>query len=481
MLRIWIQGPVGGFDSVPAPQAAESSILPQRGGSPRMAQPDYAFVIAGSSPGRGVQRILAAMSHRPIAVLIVALSVAMAAVAPAVADGLDTLRAAIDRAARLDPVLRTLDARADEVDASRAAAAGLFPGAPVVGASLRRDRPDRDLGRNEVEFEVGLPLWLPGQRALRQQLAGDEGAGREAALADARLQVAGRVRESLWMLAFARLDEAAANRRIATVDRLVADVERRVAAGVLARTDLLLARAEAAAARSLLIDARARVEQAMLGWQALAGDRVLPVSWVEAERTGAPQGRNSSGYAEVDRTSSIVAHPSMAAALGEVDLARSRLKLASESTRDPPELGLQHRSDRDVSGADYRNSVRVALRVPLATEARNRPRIAAANTERVRAESGLLQLQRRIEADRARAGAELDAARAQEANARERLRDATEHLALVRRAFDLGEQSLVAMLRALVLADEAQADLDRQVAMRDRSIARINQAAGVLP
>jgi outer membrane protein TolC len=219
----------------------------------------------------------------------------------------------------------------------------------------------------------------------------------------------------------------------------------------------------------------------MLGWQALVGDRVLPVSWVETEQTVTPQGRNSSGYAEVDRTSSIVAHPSMAAALGEVDLARSRLKLASESTRDPPELGLQHRSDRDVSGADYRNSVRVALRVPLATEARNRPRIAAANTERVRAESGLLQLQRRIEADRARAGAELDAARAQEANARERLRDATEHLALVRRAFDLGEQSLVAMLRALALADEAQADLDRQVAARDRSIARINQAAGVLP
>jgi cobalt-zinc-cadmium efflux system outer membrane protein len=425
------------------------------------------------------------MDPRPLAALIVCLCTPIAAMTlatPAAADGLGTLRAAIDRAARLDPVLRTLDARADEVDASRAAAAGLFPGAPVLGASLRRDRPDRDLGRNEVEFEVGLPLWLPGQRALRQQLAGDEGAGREAALVDARLQVAGRVRESLWTLAFARLDETAARRRIATVDRLVADVERRVAAGVLARTDLLLARAEAAGARSLLIDARARVEQAMLGWQALAGDRVLPVSWVEAEQAGAAApGRNSSGYAEVDRSSGIATHPAMAAALGEVDLARSRLKLASESTRDPPELGLQHRSDRDVTGADYRNSVRVALRVPLATEARNRPRIAAANTERVRAESGLLQLQRRLEADRARAGAELDASRAQETNARERLRDASEHLALVRRAFDLGEQSLVAMLRALALADEAQADLDRQVAARDRAIARINQAAGVIP
>ncbi|MCE2948660.1 MAG: TolC family protein [bacterium] len=400
-----------------------------------------------------------------------AAAAAVPAAASAATDGAGTLRAAVDRAARLDPLLRTLDARADEVDASRTAAAALFPGAPVLGASLRRDRPDRDLGRNEVEFEVGLLLWLPGQRALRQQLAGDEGTGRDAAVVDARLQVAGRVREALWALAFARLDETAARRRIGTVERLVADVERRVAVGVLARADLLLARAEAAAARGLLIEAGARVEQALQAWRALTGDGLLPVSWVEAEA-------EAGGSV---RASGSAAHPSVVAALGEVDLARSRLKLASESTRDPPEIGLQHRSDREATGADHRNSIRVALRVPLATDARNRPRIAAANTERVRAESALLQVQRRIEADTARARAELDAARAQEANARERLRDAGEHLALVRRAFDLGEQSLVAMLRALALADEAQADLDRQVAARDRATARINQAAGVLP
>ncbi|MBY0439456.1 MAG: TolC family protein [Burkholderiales bacterium] len=402
----------------------------------------------------------------PLAVLAAALTAILAHPALAASQAAGTLRSAIDRAVQLDPLLRTLDARAGEVDAGRAAAGALFPGAPVVGASLRRDRPDRDLGRNEVEFEVGVPLWLPGQRALRQRLVGDEGAERDAALVDARLQVAGRVREALWTIAFARLDETAARRRIATVDRLVADVERRVAAGVLARTDLLLARAEAAAARSLLIEAGARAEQAMHGWRALTGGDLLPVAWLEAE---------------ADRAPGLADHPSVVAALGEVELARSRLKVASESTRDPPELGLQHRADRDVSGVDYRNSVRVALRVPLATDARNRPRIAAANTERVRAESALLQVQRRIEADRARAGAELDAAHAQASNARERLRDANEHLALVRRAFDLGEQSLVAMLRALALAEEAQADLDRQVAARDRAIARINQAAGVLP
>ena len=376
----------------------------------------------------------------------------------------DTLHAAVDRAAALDPVLRTLEARAGEVDAGRLAAAGAFPVPPTVGTSLRRDRPDRDLGRNEVEFEIGLPMWLPGQRALRQRIAGDDGNERTAALADARLQVAGRVREALWQIAFDRIEEAAARRRAATVEQLVADVERRVAAGVLARADLLLARAEATVARGALIEAVMRAGQSMHAWRALVGSTALPASWVE-------------GPVPADAG----VHPSVAAAHGQVELARSRLKLALEATRDPPELGLQHRSDRDVAGADYRNSIRVALRIPFATDARNHPRIALANTELVRAESGLLQLQRRIESERARAAAELDAARAQEANARVQLQDAAEHLALVRRAFELGEHSLVAMLRASVLADEAQAGLERQRAARDRAVARVNQAAGILP
>ena len=377
-----------------------------------------------------------------------------------------TLRDAVERAAALDPVLRTVEARAGEVDAGRLAAASVFPAPPTVGASLRRDRPDRDLGRNEVEFEVGLPLWLPGQRALRQRVSGDEGTERTAALADARLQVAGRVREALWQLSFDRVDEAGARRRLATVERLVADVERRVAAGVLARADLLLARAEAGAARAAMIESASRVAHSMQAWRALTGSDALPASWVEAEAPPVPDAG---------------AHPTLAAVRGQVELARSRLKLAVDATRDPPEIGLQHRSDRDVAGADYRNSVRVALRIPLATEARNQPRIALATTELVRAEAALLQMQRRLEAERGRAASELDAARAQEANARAQLGDAEEHFALVRRAFELGEQSLVAMLRAAALVDDARTALERQRAARDRALARSNQASGVLP
>ncbi len=388
--------------------------------------------------------------------------------AAAATAGEGTLRAAVDRAAQLDPAVLALEARMQEVDAMRLAAGAAFPGSPTVGASVRRDRPDRDTGRNEVEFEVGFPLWLPGQRTLRQRVAGDEGTEREAAAADARLQVAGRVREALWLVAFARLDQSAARTRLATIDRLVADVERRVSAGVLARSDLLLVRAEATGARSLLVEADARVAQAMQGWRALADEVALPQSWSEAQ-------------AAVDGDGRAGGHPSLRAAQRQVELARARLRLATEVTREPPELGLQQRSERDIAGADYRHSVRVALRIPLATEARNQPRIATASTELVRAEAALRQLQLRLEAERARAAVELEAARTQQSIAQDRLRDAEEHLALVRRAFDLGEQPLAAALRALALVDDARTGLDRQRAARERAVARINQAEGVLP
>lgn len=407
----------------------------------------------------------------------VLLAMFAAAVAPALAASLakpGTLRAVLDRAALLDPALQALDARAGEVDASRAVAASLFPAAPSVAASVRRDRPDRDLGGNEIEFDLGVPLWLPGQRALRERLADGEGSEREVALIDARLQLAGRVREALWQVVAAQVELAAVRRRVENVERLVADVERRVTSGILARTDLLLAQSEAAASRGLLIDGTSRVKKAMQAWSELTGEHALPERYVEAS---AAAGSASPAAARDDAR----AHPSLAAATGQIVLAHSRLQFASEVRRDPPELGLQHRSDRDVSGADYRNSIRVSLRIPFATDSRNRPRIAAANTELIRAQSGLQQLQRRLASEKARAQAELDAAGAQQELARERQRIAREHLALIQRAFDLGEQSLVALLRAIALASDVDAEVERQAALRDRAVARLNQAAGVLP
>lgn len=387
-----------------------------------------------------------------------------------------TLRDSLARAAALDPAIAALEARAAEVAASHAVAAARFPAAPTLTAGLRRSRPDQDIGRNEVDLQVGLPLWLPGQRGLREQLAEREGGERDAALDEARLALAGRLREAWWTIAEARADAQAAQRRTVTLERIEADTARRVAAGVLARADLLLAQAELSAARARAADAALRVAALLEQWFALTGERTPPADPAEREPLAAGSGRDERIASAADGT-----HPALVSLRSRVALARARFDLAAGVRRDPPELVLQHRSDRAVYGAEYRNTVLVALRVPFATEARNAPRVAAAGTELAATEAALAQRSRGIAAELAQSAAAVHAAFARHELAAERLRHAREHEALVVRAFALGEQPLVAALRAATLREDAEAEAERAALAVGAAQARRAQAAGVLP
>ena len=63
----------------------------------------------------------------------------------------------------------------------------------------------------------------------------------------------------------------------------------------------------------------------------------------------------------------------------------------------------------------------------------------------------------------------------------QRVRAATEREALVRRAFDFGEERLAELLRAAAAAREAESAAARDQAALGLARARLNQALGVLP
>lgn len=385
-----------------------------------------------------------------------------------------TLGDALSRASALDPEIVALQARGAEVSASRSVAEGLFAGPGAVSAGLRRDRPDRDLGRNEIDLELGLPLWLPGQRDLRARLADREGDEQAAALAEARWRLAGRLRDVWGRIEVARAEATAAERRASTLARIEQDTARRVLAGVLARADLLLVQAEVAAARASADTAALQVTMAEREWRGLTGMQEVPARLAEAPSPVAAAGREIA-VAVADT------HPARLGARSRVDLAMSRLAWASGTRREPPELALGHRSDRAEYGADYRNTVRVALRIPLASEARNAPRLAAASTAVARAQAELLQIERQLELDRAQASVALETAGRQFERAFERLGAAREHEALVERAFALGEYPLASRLRAAALREDAEADVDRAQVAIAAARARLAQVAGELP
>jgi len=393
------------------------------------------------------------------AVLVTAFSI------PALAEV--TLRDALDRATARNPEARGLEARIEEARAREFAARSFTPAPPAFIVGARRDNPllDPSRGTREYEAEIEVPFWLPGQKAAAGASArAQEGSFRFGAEA-ARWVVAGAVREQIWGTAMEAAEVTVARRRVDTALAIEADVAKRLKGGEVARGDLLQAQGEALAARAVLADSELRYRQALAAWSALTGLDGVPDRY---EETVAPAG-------ELER------HPRLVAVSASVAAARAEVQVANEFRRDAPSLSLQNRTDRDTTTGDYYNSLRLNLRVPFATDARNRPRIAGA-------QATLTQVMVLEQRERAFVAADLEAARLALETARAQLdlaqaRDAANRdaLRLARRGFTLGETPFVVVLLSLTRAVESELAFARADIGVKRAVARFNQAAGVLP
>ena len=143
---------------------------------------------------------------------ICALALALGMPLPAAASDAPAagLAGAVEQAWRRHPEAAALDARDAEARAARDMAGGLTPEPASVSLGNLSDRQARNLGKQEWEVELAVPLWLPGQQDARAAEAesriGDAAARRTAA----KLEVAGELRETWWSLAASR---AATQRR----------------------------------------------------------------------------------------------------------------------------------------------------------------------------------------------------------------------------------------------------------------------------
>jgi len=375
------------------------------------------------------------------------------------------LHDALEQAWLRNPQGQALLAAQDEIHAARAASDSLTPSAPTLSVSQRGDQFNANRGQREWEAKLGLPLWLPGERDARRQLADSGTAENAAAAAALRLTLAGELREAWWAWHLAHQENELAQERLQTAQALERDVQRRVAAGDLAQVDLNLARHETLAARAMLLSAQARLAESGQNWQALTGDAQLPAGAEESIAAAAP----------------LDSHPRLEAARQSVALALAKIKLAAETPRDTPELGLFTRSERSTTDAAYTESIGISLKLTFASEARNRPIAAAANRALIQVESEYRLIQQRLELDLERARQNLASASAQLELAAAQRELARENLKWLQKAFDLGETRLSDLLktRAAYLESELNHAL-RQIGVAQAK-ARLNQAQGVLP
>ncbi len=381
--------------------------------------------------------------------------------------GAVALRVALDAAWERAVAARESEGQRRRAEAERAVATRFLAGPPALALSHRDDRLHGNAGRRETEAGLALPLWLPGQRHASAGAAEAASALAHAAEQVARLRLAGELRESAWQFGALQAELAQADAQVQALGHLAGDVERRVRAGDLARSDALAAQAEHLGAQSHRADVQLRLQAARTRWQLLTGLAAAPALAVAAADEGPP----------ADAT----VHPELHLASQSGELARRRLELLRLSRRDAPELTVGLRQDVPGRAESSQGSLVIALRLPFGTDGRNPPLEAAALAEIDIAQTQVLRLRERLESDTAGAREALRSALSQLEAETARASLLRERATLIDRSFRAGETPLPDLLRALAAAAQADSAVARQTAALGLARARLQQALGRLP
>ena len=341
-----------------------------------------------------------------------------------------------------------------------------FGGAPTAYGSYRSDQPYKDTGT--VEGEVGLNLTLPnwGQRSTAKQMASEASQVQAARTRALHLEVAGLVREAVWNLRLARNRFHFAETALAASRKLLVAVEKRVAKGDLARSNLALAKADVLQKEGEYSRSTALVHQAESTYRNLTGHDRLPADAAETQSS-------------ID--SITPGHPVLAAARAQYGLASASLEWTRAKGAGNPILGFGIRRERPDRNQPYANSAIISLSIPLGTGTYSARGIAEAGVARSEALMRYRRVKRQLEVGLSHARDNLLADRAELGAARERARLATQYLDMNRKAFASGEIDLFTLLRIQSETQAASLDAAQRAILLNRDTARYNQASGVMP
>ncbi|WP_200345335.1 TolC family protein [Halochromatium glycolicum] len=439
----------------------------------------------------------------------------------------EAVAGAMEQAGQL---IRT-DALRGEADAVRRQAGAWTADDPALRLKGLSDRFNSDDGAYELEAFVDLPLWLPGQRRARLELARSLGMGADALTRLLRWEVTGAVRDALWRAKLAEVQQQQARAAYQAATALEAVVAKRFDAGELARLDLLTAEQETLARQAELTAAEAAWEQAKADYVQLTGRLSLPepANWPSrapsplpspssspssspassAPSSSAPGTAPVSGVAfgSAPRSASNRAlgpalgpalgrasgrndasqlmlpddHPLLAEADAALARARSERDRVASDRRGNPVLSLGGRRSRDDRAFGADTALQLEVSIPFGLRSQSALELAASERQVTERLAELHRLRR--EAERELAGAVLGRAGAAKALqvAERRARLAADALKVAERAFELGETDLADRLRAERRAREAHLDLALRRAEQGQALARLNQALGIIP
>lgn len=377
-----------------------------------------------------------------------------------------TLQQVVENTIARNPRLQVISARLQEVMARRQQADSWWAADPAVSLRHQNDELGSDDGLLEWETGLEFPLWLPGQKVARREVADKsdlEIAASEAAL---RLTIAAVVRELLWDIALKENQASIARNEWEVARGLAEDVEKRVELGDLAQTDLIVARQDALEREAAYRQARGEFRHALHRYHGITGLEQIPETFSESP---------------IDVTEIGLDHPLLAEPHASVIRATADRDQARIERRANPSLTVGTRHERASAAEEYANSIGLIFRLPLGLESQTTPALAAADlalAERM-SERDLRKQQLQLELE--------DAVREQELTreaivfAERQHALSQENLRLARRAFSLGETDLVNLIRVQSQAFAAERSLRQRRLELQRNVARLNQALGRMP
>ena len=382
-----------------------------------------------------------------------------------VADPLLSLAEVVRLAAEREPGAAVVVARRVEADALEADARRLLAGAPAVAAGYITDDPGSSHGYRQWDSLLELPLWWPGQRSGRRQLARAAKSAAGRAASTHVLDVAGRVRQAIAELALAknRLELTDADWRAA--EELAAKVGRGVELREFAQRDLLLARSASLERRFDHLEALEESRHTAESYLLLTGLSRWPADWQE----------------RADGSIRLADHPSLLLAGDEALWADAELLRQRRDQWGNPVLALGSQHERPLGGLDFDNRFVSAIRIPLGRRKDARGQVASAQRAAAEARRDRLRLERRLQERLAHAEHRMALAQTRRSTAHEQAEIALEYTRLTQRAFELGETALASLLRARARSFAAQLESHEAVILHRFSAAQLNQALGVVP
>jgi outer membrane protein TolC len=377
-----------------------------------------------------------------------------------------SLKDVLEKAFLHHPKQYQLEAMINFAKAQYLQANGTFPTAPAATVRHQNDTLGSNRGEREWEAEFEMPVWLSGQRSARQALAKDFESGIGKSRQSLMLQLAGALRDAVWDIRMSQENESVYEVRLKTAQKLEQDVASRYRAGELAKTDLMLAQNETLQAESAYVRAQAEVKHAKHRYIALTGINEIPENLDET-------------LSELNLLSDQ--HPLLEEANSKIDIANDERVVVGVERREPPQFVLTARSQRGPNDNFYNDGIGFKVRIPFATESRNAPLIANAESNIASAMTELGKLKLLMETALHEAEHNLLVTRKELELANKQNQITQESVQLARKAFRLGETDLVSLIRTESQAFEVERALASKKIQLQWDIARYNQAVGVLP